>query len=101
MSWMEPHRRIGPPLPHPNKILTFAKPGVAKRMGSGQAPFPPAAGPRIIQCDLAGVPLTDPQAAPRIRPSPPRTLPGSRRLQDRYAATGGIDPGDVVAARDA
>src|SRR2546426_4870522 len=97
MRRIELHQRIGPPVAHPDQIVIVDKHGVGHRIGPGQTPLPPAAGPRIIQCDLAGVPLTDPQAAPRIRPYPPRTLPGGRRLQDRYAATGGIDPGDVVA----
>src|SRR2546426_3624653 len=94
MRRIELHQRMAPPVAHPAQTVIVDKHGVGHRIGSRQPPLPPAAGPRIIQCDLAGVPLTDPQAAPRIRPYPPRTLPGSRRLQDRYAATGGIYSGD-------
>src|SRR2546425_10065487 len=96
MRRTEPNQRIGRPVAYPDHIVIVAIPGIGHRIGSRQTPPPPAAGPRIIQRDLAGVPLTDPEAAPRIRPHPPRTLPGSRRLQDRHGAAGEIDPGDVV-----
>src|SRR3989442_9711825 len=99
MRRIEPNQRIGRPVASPDHIVIVDIHGIGHRIGSRQTPLPPAAGPRIIQRDLAGVPLTDPEAAPRIRPHPPRTLPGSRRLQAPPGPPGGFYPGAWVAAR--
>src|SRR3954447_8200871 len=64
---------------------------------SRQLPRFPGAVGGIVHRDVAAIPFADPEAAFGIRPYPPGTLIGRRRLHDRRVPGRRIDFGDMAA----
>jgi hypothetical protein len=85
------------PLGQPYLILVVDPHRVRVRLTARQLPFAPRRHRRVVHADLAGVPVTHPDAAARIGPEASRTLRRRRRFDDGGFAGFDIDAGNVIA----
>src|SRR5262245_39772872 len=91
------HDRIGRPLREPDFVVGIDPHGVGARLRAWKLPLLPTLVAWIIDTDVAGVPLTDPQPAFRIRPHATRALILGRRLINGRSTGLQFDIGEIIA----
>ena len=68
------HDTVGSPVREPDLVVGINPDGVGARPLAGKLPAAPILGSGVVDADVAGVPLADPQPAFRIRPYAAREI---------------------------
>src|SRR3954447_20119531 len=77
---VEAHNRVRCPVGQPNLIIRIHPYRIGSGFLAGKLPLLPSLVHWIVDADVSGVPLTDPQPPFRIRPHTARALIPGRRL---------------------